>query len=199
MVSRIYPKLPTAPEFSDEQNNFNASTINSELDELVRLKDKFEKKYKKFQKTLDRLTLLNAGSTALTVSSGIISVVTGATLIGIPISAGLGGVALGASFCAGFTSALIKKYQKKLVKVMKLTDIVTSSIAVFERGISKSLKDGVIDFKEFQILQTAYYETLDKISSTDRKMQAETRNQFEKGLLEELKNIKKSLNAANAS
>ena len=107
MVSMIYPKLPAAPEYSDEQNNFNASTINSELDELVRLKDKFEKKYKKFQKTLDRLTLLNAGSTALTVSSGIISVVAGTTLIGIPISAGLGGVALGASFCAGFISALI--------------------------------------------------------------------------------------------
>ena len=135
MASRIYPKLPTAPEYSDEQNNFNASTINSELDELVRLKDKFEKKYKKFQKTLDRLTLLNAGSTALTVSSGISSIAAAATLIGIPISAGLGGLALVGSFSAGFTSALIKKYQKKLIKFMKLTDIVTSSITVFERGM----------------------------------------------------------------
>ena len=84
-------------------------------------------------------------------------------------------------------------YQKKFVKVVKLAGITLSAIAVFERGISKSLEDGVIGYKEFEILQAAYYEALDKISSTDKKMEAEARNQFEKGLMEELKNIKRRL------
>ena len=193
MASRTYPKLPTAPEYSDEQSNFNAHTINSELDELVRLRNNFGKKYERYKKILNRLALVNAGSTALTVGSGIGSIATGATLIGIPISAGLGGMALTGSFCSGVTSTLIKRYQKKFVKVMKLTGITLSAIAVFERGISKSLEDRVIDYKEFEILQAAYYEALDKISSTDKKIEVEARNQFEKGLMEELKNIKRRL------
>ena len=82
---------------------------------------------------------------------------------------------------------------------MKLAGITLSAIAVFERGISKSLEDGVIDYKEFEILQAAYYEALDKISSTDKKMEVEARNQFEKGLMEELKNIKRRLAPAEGN
>ena len=194
MDFKIYPKLPTAPEDSSEQEKFNSNLVNSELQELIKLKDKFSTKYKKYNKILDRLMLLNAGSSAVTIGSGISSIAAAASIIGIPISAGLGGVALAGSISTGFSTALVKKYQRKLDKVMKLYDIVTSTIAVFEVSISKALNDGQIDFNEFHILQRSYYAALDKLSSTDKNMQAETRGQFEKNLLQEIQSIKSTLN-----
>ena len=81
--------------------------------------------------------LLNASSSSLTIiSSSISSIVAAATIVGIPVSAGLCGAALAGSISTGLTTALVKKYQKKLNKVTKLCDIVTSAIAVFETSIS---------------------------------------------------------------
>ena len=45
-----------------------------------------------------------------------------------------------------------KKYQKKLAKLKKLTDIVTLALAVFETSISKVMKDNKIDKPEFTML-----------------------------------------------
>ena len=57
----------------------------------------------------------------------------------------LGEVPLIGVSVSGIATALTKKYQKKLGKVMKLIDIVTSALAVFETSVSKALKDGKID------------------------------------------------------
>ena len=162
MSFKIYPKLPTAPEESSEQDKFNTSAVNSDLKELIKLKDKFNTKYKKYNKVIERLMLLNASSSAFTIASSVSSIATAATIFGIPISAGLGGVVLAGSASAGFTTALVKKYQKNLNKVIKLYDIVTSAIAVFETSISQALNGGKIDLKEFQFLQGTYYKALEK-------------------------------------
>ena len=198
MSFKIYPKLPIAPEGLSDQDKFNTSVVNSELKELIKLKDKFNTKYEKYNKVIEGLMLLNASSSSLTIRSNISLIATAATIAGSPVSADLGGVALAGSISAGLTTALVKKYQKKLNKVTKLCDIVTSAIAVFETSISQALNDGKIDLKEFQVLQRTYYNALEKLSSTDRKMAVETRSQFEKSLLEELQSIKKTLNE-NAS
>ena len=142
---------------------------------------------------LSKLSALNVVSSTLTVGSGISTIAASTSVVGIPVAVGLGGVALCCLICSGVASVVTKKYQNKLNKVMKLIIIVLPSIKVFEKGISKSLEDGEIDTKEFEILQESYYETLDKIGAVDRKMETETRNQFERGLMEELKNIKKNL------
>ena len=47
---------------------------------------------------------------------------------------------------------ITKKYQNKLKKVMKLTDIVTLALATFEMSVSKVLNDGRIDEREFATL-----------------------------------------------
>ena len=60
----------------------------------------------------------------------------------------------------GVTTALTKKYQKKLSKVTKLTDIITSAIAVFETYLSKALRNGKIDEEEFNVLQTFHLKAL---------------------------------------
>ena len=93
----------------------------------------------------------------------------------------------------GITTVLIKRYQKKLSKINKLYDIVRPAIAVFEAGISKALKDNRIDYNELQVLGDVYYKALDALTLTDRKMETETRNQFEKSMMAELQNIKKAL------
>ena len=87
---------------------------------------------------------------------------------------------------------LTKKYQKKLKKVTKLIDIVTPALVIFERVVSKSLKDGVIDEEEFNMLQTLHLETLNELMGIDRRTEAEHRSLVEKSLLEEINNIKKN-------
>ena len=79
---------------------------------------------------------------------------------------------------SGVTTALTKKYQKKLKKVTKLTDIVTSEIAVFEMCLSKALRIGTIDEEEFNVLQKFHLKTLNELSDVNHKL--ENRNQFEK-------------------
>ena len=92
----------------------------------------------------------------------------------------LGAISLARASVSGVTTALTKKYQKKLSKATKLTDIATSAIAVFETSVSKALNNGKIDEEEFKMLQTLYFKTLNELSDVDRKMGTENRNQFEK-------------------
>ena len=59
------------------------------------------------------------------------------TLIGLPLSIPLDTVSLAGVSVSGIAMAITKKYQKKLKKAMKLIEIVTSALAVFETSISK--------------------------------------------------------------
>ena len=103
-----------------------------------------------------------------------------ATFIGLPVSIPLGAISPAGVSVSGMATALTNKYQKKLSKVTKLTDIITSAIAVFERVVSKALKSGKIDEEEFNSLQTFHLKTMNELTGIDRKMEAENRNQFEK-------------------
>ena len=79
------------------------------------------------------------------MGSGIYSVATLSTFIGLPVSIPLDAVSMAGASVSGMATALTKKYQKKLVKFTKLTDIITSALAVFETSISKALNNGEID------------------------------------------------------
>ena len=92
----------------------------------------------------------------------------------------LGMISLAGASVSGVTTALTKKYQKKLMKVTKLTDIITSAIAVFETCLSKVLRNRKIDEQEFNVLQTFNFKTLNELSNINCKMESENRNQFEK-------------------
>ena len=88
---------------------------------------------------------LTACSSGLSAATEISSVVTLATFIGIPVSIPLGEVSLAGDGISGMATVLTKKYQKRILKVTKLTDIITLALAVFERVVSKALKNGKID------------------------------------------------------
>ena len=116
----------------------------------------FKQKYEKYTKILNRLTWLNACSSGISIATGISSVATFATFVGIPVSAALGAASMTGAIASGIISVLAKEYQKKLKKVTKLVDIVTPALVVFERVISRTLKDGIIDEEEFLTLFRHY-------------------------------------------
>ena len=151
----------------------------------------FKKKYKKYNKILNRLTWLNACSSGISVATGISNVATFTTFIGLRVSIPLGATSLTGVIASGVISALTKKYQQKLKKVTKLIDIITPALTVFGRVVSGSLKDGKIDEEEFNTLQTLHLETLNELMSTDHRVEAEHRSLVEKSLLEEINELKR--------
>ena len=161
----LYPPIPSAPE------DYHLNVIQSKRQGLLKLEEQYKKKFKKYTKILDRLIWLNACSSGLSIATGISSVATFATFIGLPVSIPLGAVSLAGAGISGVTTALTKKYQKKLTKVMKLTDIITPAIAVFETCLSKALKNGKIDEEEFSSIQKLHLETMNELTGIDCKME----------------------------
>ena len=88
---------------------------------------------------------LNACSSSLSIASGILNVVTLSTFVGLPVTIPLGAVSLAGVSVSGMPTVLTKKFQKKLTKVMKLVDIMTSALATFKTSISKAFNNGRID------------------------------------------------------
>ena len=137
-------------------------------------------------------------NTSTSVSSvGVVSVVstigTAFTVIGLPISASLGVVSTISTCVGGILLLISKKYEKKLLKCYELLDKITSSLATFEVLISLSLDDGtVIDAKEFHKLQTLYLQLMTYVRNIDRKMKVQTEESFQKTIMDEIKNLKKS-------
>ena len=162
---------------------------------LIDKEKMFKKKYKKYNKILNRLMWLNACSSGISIATGISSVSTFATFIGLPVSMPLGAASLTGAIASGIISALTKKYQKKLKKVMKLIDIITPALVIFERVVSGALRNGVINEEEFNMLQTLHIETLKELTCVNRRMKAEHRSLVEKSLLEEINELKKNTKA----
>ena len=151
----------------------------------------FKQKYEKYTKILNRLTCLNACSSGISIATGISSVATFATFVGLPVSISLGAASLTGVIASGIISMLTKTYQKKLKKITCLVDIVTWATVVFDRVISVALKDGIIDEEEFNTLQTLHLETLNELMGVDHRMEAENRSLVKKSLREEINELKK--------
>ena len=187
---KLYPNLSTAPP-ENPQVAYHLSVIQAKMQGLKNKEQMFKQKYEKYNKVLNRLTWLNACSSGISIATGISSVATFTTFIGLPVSMALGVASLTGVIASGIISTLTKKYQKKLKKVTKLIDIVTPALVVFERVISGALKNGVIDEEEFNMLQTLHLETLNELTGADHRMEVENRSVVEKSLMEEINNIKK--------
>ena len=187
----IYPPIPSALPDAPPQVGYHLSMVQAEQRGLKNKEQMFKQKYEKYNKILNRLTWLNACSSGISVATGISSVATFATFIRIPVSAALGAASMTGAIASGIISVLAKKYQKKLKKVTKLIDIITSALVVFERVRSGALKDGIIIEEEFNTLQTLHLETLNELMGVDCRMEAENRSLVEKSLMEEINELKK--------
>ena len=168
---KLYPNLPLAPpealgphSVENPQVAYHLSVIQAKMQGLKNKEQLFKQKYEKYTKILNRLTWLNACSSRIGVATGISSVATFATFVGLPVSMALGAASMTGAIASGIISTLTKKYQKKLKKVTRLIDIVTPALVVFERVISGSLKNGIIDEEEFNTLQKLHLETLNELT-----------------------------------
>ena len=151
----------------------------------------FKQKYEKYTKILNRLMWLNVCSSGISIATGISSLATFATLVGLHVSVALGAASLTGVIASRIISTLTKKYQKKLKKVTKLIDTVTPALVAFEKLISGAMKNGVIDEEEFNTLQTLHLETLKELTGVDCRMEAENRSLVEKSLMVEINELKK--------
>ena len=124
--------------------------------------------------------------------SGVSTIGTSVTVVGLPISMSLSVVST-VSTCVGACLLLTsKKYKKKLLKCYELLDKITISLATFETLISLSIDDGsVIDAKEFHKLQTLYLQLMTHVRNIDRKMKVETEENFQKTVMDEINGLKK--------
>ena len=183
MPKNLYPQLPTVPLISQE-------SFNIEMD----LKEKYTEKQPKYKNAYIRLLHAPTGASSVALASGASTIGMSVTIVGLPISASLAIVST-FSTCVGACLLLTsKKYKKKLLKCYKLLDKITTSLATFETLISLSLDDGnVIDAKEFHKLQTLYLQLMTHVRNIDRKMKVQTEENFQKTIMDEIINLKKTM------
>ena len=194
-----YPILPSALAEAPPQIPYHLSLIKAKRRGLIDKEVMFKKKYKKYNRILNRLTWLNTCSSGISIATGISSVATFTTFIRIPVSAALGATSMTGVIASGIISVLTKKYQQKLKKVTKLIDIITPALVVFKRVVSGALKNGVISEEEFNMLQALHLKTLNELTGIDHRMEVEHRSLVEKSLLEEINKIKKNAGQSRAS
>ena len=136
----------------------------------------------------------STATSSVGVVSGVSTIGTAFTVVGLPISASLCVVSTVSTCVSGILLLISKKYKKKLLKCYVLLDKITSSLATFEVLISLSLDDGtVIDAKGFQKLQTLYLRLMTYVRNVDRTMKVQTEESFQKTIIDEIKNSKKVL------
>ena len=176
---RLYPNLPSAPP-ENPQVAYHLSVIQAKMQGLKNREQMFKQKYEKYNIILNRVTWLNVCSSGISIATGISSVATFATFVGLPVSVALGAASLTGAIASGIILTLTKKYQKKLKKVTRLIEIITPALAVLEKVISAALKNGAIDEEEFNTLQTLHFETLNELMGVDCRMEAENRSLVEK-------------------
>ena len=190
MPENLYPQLPTAPSMSQE--SFNIEMVRKYYQDIANLKEKYTEKQRKYKNAYNKLLHVSTGASTVGVISGVSTIGTAFTIVGLPISASLGVVST-VSACVGACLLLTsKKYKKKLLKCYELLDKITSSLATFKTLIS--INDGtVIDAKEFHKLQTLYLQLMTYVRNIDRKMKAQTEKNFQKTIMNEINNLKKAM------
>ena len=144
MPENLYPQLPTVPSMSQE--SFNIEMVRKYYQDIVNLKEKYTEKQWKYKNTYTRLLHASTGASSVALASGVSTIGTSVTVVGLPIRASLAIVST-ISTCVGACLLLTsKKYKKKLLKCYELIDKITSSLATFETLISLSIDDNsVID------------------------------------------------------
>ena len=148
MPENLYPKLPSAPSIS--QKSFNIETIRKYYQDITDLKNKYDEKQRKYKDAYNNLLNTSTTASSVGVVSGVSTIGTAFTVVGLPISMSLGVVSTVSTCVGGIPLLISKKYKKKLLKCYELLDKITSSLATFEALIGLSLNDGtVIDVKNF--------------------------------------------------
>ena len=188
MSKNLYPQLPTAPSMC--QKSFNIEMVRKYYQDIANLKEKYNEKQWKYRTAYNRLLQASTDASSISIISGISTVRTSVTVLGLPISASLAIVGTVSTCVGGIVLLTSKKYKKKLLKCYELLDEITSSLVTFEVLISLSLDDRiVIDAKEFHKLQTLYHQLMTHVRNVDRKIKVQTKESFQKTITNEISNL----------
>ena len=192
MPENLYPNLPTAPSMSQE--SFNIEMVRKYYQGIANLKEKYTKKQRRYKNAYNRLLHASTGVSSAALVSGVSTIGTSVTVVGLPISTSLAIVST-VSTCVGACLLLTsKKYKKRLLKCYELLDRIMTSLATSETLISLSIDDGtVIDAKEFNKLQTLYLQLMTHVRNIDQKIKVQTEENFQKTIMNEINNLKKAL------
>ena len=118
MPENLYPQLPTAPPISQE--SFNIEMVRKYYQDIVNLKEKYTKKKRKYKNAYNRLLHASTGASSVVLASGVSTIGTSVTVVGLPISSSLA-IVNTVSTCVGACLLLTsKKYKKKLLKSFEL-------------------------------------------------------------------------------
>ena len=83
----MHPILPPeAPPPENPQVGCHLKVVQAKRRGLIAKEQIFKKKYKKYNRILNRLTWLNVCSSGISIATGISSIATFATFIGVPVS-----------------------------------------------------------------------------------------------------------------
>ena len=120
MPENLYPKIPSAPFMSQE--SFSIETIRKYNQDIIDLKNKYHEKQKKYKNACNKLLHASTGESSVGVISGISTIGTTVTIVGIPISASLGVVSTVSTCVGGILLLTSKKYKKNLLKCYRLNN-----------------------------------------------------------------------------
>ena len=112
---KLCPNLPSAPPEAP-QVGYHLNMVQAKRQGLINKEQMFKQKYEKYTKILNRLMWLNACSSRISVATGISSVATFATFIGLPVSILLGAASLTGVIASGIVSTLTNNTKKNLRK-----------------------------------------------------------------------------------
>ena len=192
MPENLYPQLPTAPPMN--QDSFNIEMVRKYYQDIANLKEKYTEKQRKYKNAYNRLLHASStGASSVALASGVSTIGTSVTVVGIPISASLGVVSTVSTYVGACLLLTSKKYKKKLLKCYELLDKIKTSLATFETLISLSIDDdSVIDAKEFRKLQTLYLQLMTHVRNIDRKMKVQTEENFQKTIMDKINGLQKA-------
>ena len=120
MPENLYPKLPSAPSISQE--SFNIETIRKYYQDITDLKNQYDEKQRKYKNAYNKLLNTSTAARSVGVVTGVSTIGTAFTVVGLPISASLGVVSTVSTCVGGILLLISEKYKKKLLKCYELLD-----------------------------------------------------------------------------
>ena len=105
MHENLYPQLPTVP-------SFNIEMVNKYYQDIANLKEKYTEKQRKYKNAYDGLLHASTGASTVALASGVSTIGTSVTVLGLPISASLAIVST-VSTCVGACLLLTSKSTRR--------------------------------------------------------------------------------------
>ena len=115
MPENLYPQLLTVPSMSQE--SFNIETVRKYYQDIANLKEKYNEKQRKYKNAYSRLLHASTGASTVGVISGVLTIETAFTIVGLPISASLGIVSTISTCVDACLLLTSRKYKKSYYSV----------------------------------------------------------------------------------